>query len=54
MQIEIIPQENLAQALALVERVFMQFEAPDYHPYVPHIFARPGCRLCPCILRRLH
>ena len=32
MQIEIIPQENLAQALALVERVFMQFEAPDYQP----------------------
>ena len=32
MQIETIPQENLAQALALVERVFMQFEAPDYLP----------------------
>ncbi len=32
MQIESIPQENLAQALALVERVFMQFEAPDYAP----------------------
>ena len=32
MQIEIIPQENLAQALALVERVFMQFEASDYLP----------------------
>jgi GNAT superfamily N-acetyltransferase len=32
MQIEPIAQENLAQALALVERVFMQFEAPDYLP----------------------
>ncbi len=32
MQIESIAQENLAQALALVERVFMQFEAPDYPP----------------------
>lgn len=32
MQIETIAQENLAQALALVERVFMQFEAPDYLP----------------------
>jgi GNAT superfamily N-acetyltransferase len=32
MQIEIIPQENLAQALLLVKRVFMQFEAPDYTP----------------------
>jgi GNAT superfamily N-acetyltransferase len=32
MQIETIEQENLAQALALVERVFMQFEAPDYAP----------------------
>jgi GNAT superfamily N-acetyltransferase len=32
MQIESIAQENLAQALALVERVFLQFEAPDYAP----------------------
>jgi len=32
MLIEIIPQEYLAQALTLVERVFMQFEAPDYAP----------------------
>lgn len=32
MLIEIIPQDYLAQALALVERVFMQFEAPDYEP----------------------
>lgn len=32
MQIELIPQGNLAQALSLVERVFMQFEAPDYAP----------------------
>ena len=32
MQIETIAQENLAQALALVERVFTQFDAPDYLP----------------------
>lgn len=32
MQIETIAPENLAQALLLVERVFMQFEAPDYEP----------------------
>ncbi len=38
MQIEIIPQENLAQALALVERVFMQFEAPDYPAEGIHTF----------------
>jgi GNAT superfamily N-acetyltransferase len=30
MQIEPIAQQNLAQALTLVVRVFMQFEAPDY------------------------
>lgn len=32
MQIETIPHEYLAQALTMVERVFMQFEAPDYSP----------------------
>ena len=30
LTIEQIPQEYLAQALSLVDRVFMQFEAPDY------------------------
>lgn len=32
LHIEQIPQEYLAQALALVDRVFMQFEVPDYPP----------------------
>ena len=32
VQIELIPSEYLAQALTLVLRVFMQFEAPDYTP----------------------
>lgn len=32
LHIEQIPQEYLAQALSLVDRVFMQFEAPDYPP----------------------
>lgn len=32
MQISIIEPEHLAQALALVNRVFLQFEAPDYPP----------------------
>lgn len=32
VQIEPIPPEYLAQALTLVQRVFMQFEAPDYTP----------------------
>ena len=38
MQIEPIPQENLAQALALAERVFMQVEPPDYPPEGMHTF----------------
>lgn len=32
MQISIIEPEHLALALALVNRVFLQFEAPDYAP----------------------
>ena len=32
MQIAPIDPQNLAQALALVDRVFLQFEAPDYTP----------------------
>ena len=32
VQIELIPPEYLAQALTLVLRVFMLFEAPDYTP----------------------
>lgn len=32
MQIAPIEQQDLALALALVERVFLQFEAPDYAP----------------------
>ena len=32
IHIEIIPHEYLAQALSMVDRVFMQFDAPDYTP----------------------
>lgn len=32
MEIRIVPAQDITPALALVERVFLQFEAPEYDP----------------------